>query len=127
AASSRALDASAAAERARELAASTAARADALTAQSTAAESALAAASARAGASASRLYRSTADGPLVAQLLTTADPDSLLDRLGILDRMTTLTARTVGEARSAADVATSLRTQAEDARTEAARLATEAD
>jgi len=125
AASRRALDASAEAERTRLLAASTAARAEALTAQSSAADAALASAHARAGASAARLYRTTGNGPLVAQLLTSADPDSLLERLGILDRVATLTTRDAGEARSAADVATSLRAQADAARTEAARLATE--
>ncbi len=125
-ASRRALDASAAAERARLLAESTAARAETLTTQSATADTTLTAASARAGASAARLYRSSTGGPLVAQLLTTADPDSLLDRLGILDRLTATTARTASEARSAADLATSLRTQAEAARAEAARLASEA-
>ncbi|WP_058628333.1 lytic transglycosylase domain-containing protein [Microbacterium testaceum] len=122
-ASRRALDASAEAERTRLLAQSTAERAAALAAQSSAADAAMASAHARAGASASRLYRTTGNGPLVAQLLTSADPDSLLDRLGILDRVTTLTTRDAGEARSAADVATSLRTQAEAAQAEAARLA----
>lgn len=125
AASRRALDASAEAERTRLLAESTAARAEALATQSSAADAALASAHARAGASAARLYRTTGNGPLVAQLLTSADPDSLLERLGLLDRVATLTTRDAGEARSAADVATSLRTQAEAARTEAARLATE--
>lgn len=127
AASRDALDASATAERTRLLAESTAERAEALTAQSIAADAAGAAASARAGASASRLYRTTAGGPLVAQLLTTADPESLLPRLGILDRVTTVTARTAGEARSAADVAASLRAQADAARVEAARLASAAE
>ncbi|MDF2044763.1 hypothetical protein [Microbacterium sp. Kw_RZR3] len=122
-ASRRALDASAEAERTRLLAQSTAERAAALAAQSSAADAAMATAHARAGASASRLYRTTGNGPLVAQLLTSADPDSLLDRLGILDRVTTLTTRDAGEARSAADVATSLRAQAEAAQAEAARLA----
>lgn len=125
AASRRALDASAEAERTRLLAASTAARAESLTAQSSAADAVLASAHARAGASAARLYRATGNGPLVAQLLTSADPDSLLQRLGILDRVATVTTRDAGEARSAADIATSLRTQADAARTEAARLATE--
>lgn len=126
-ASRRALDASAAAERARVQAEATAERAATLTAQSLTADAELAEASARAGASASRLYRTTVGGPLVAQLLTTADPDSLLQRLGILDRVTTVAARTAGRARSAADVAESLRSQADGARAEASRLADEAE
>ncbi|TLF28506.1 hypothetical protein FE256_14280, partial [Microbacterium sp. 5K110] len=127
AASRRALDASAAAERARQTAELTAARADALTAQSDAADAARTEAITRAGASVARLYRTTSGGPLVAQLLTAADPDSLLERLGILDRVTTVTVRTAGEARSTADVAESLRAQAERARAEAARRAAEAE
>nr|WP_295784307.1 lytic transglycosylase domain-containing protein [uncultured Microbacterium sp.] len=84
------------------------------------------AAGGRAGASAARLYRAAARGPLVAQLLADADPDSLLERLGILDRVAQLSAREAGAARSTADVATSLREQAAAANAEAARQADEA-
>ncbi|WP_295839551.1 hypothetical protein [uncultured Microbacterium sp.] len=125
-ASRRALDASAAAERTRLLAESTASRAADLTTRSDAADTAMESATAAAGLSAARLYRTVGGGPLVAQLLTDADPDSLLQRLGILDRVSAAAARTAGTARSAADVATSLRAQAEQARDEAARLAQEA-
>jgi len=124
AASRRALDASAEAERTRQQAEQTAARAATLAEQSSAADAAMAATQARAGASAARLYRTTGNGPLVTQLLTTADPDSLLQRLGILDRVTTMTTQAAGDARSAANVATSLRAQAEAAHAEATRLAT---
>ncbi|WP_285137826.1 hypothetical protein [Microbacterium sp. lyk4-40-TSB-66] len=125
-ASRRALDASTAAERTRALAEATAARADSLAARSTQAATDLSEKSERAGATAARLYRTVGGGPLVAQLLTDADPDSLLARLGILDRVATATARTAGQARSAADVASSLSDQADQARAEAARLADEA-
>lgn len=125
-ASSRAVDASAAAERLRLEAEATAARAAELTARSTSADATETASAAAAGASAARLYRTVGGGPLVAQLLTNADPDSLLERLGILDRVSVITARTAGRARSAADVATSLREQAEQARDEAARSAADA-
>ncbi len=126
AASHRALDASAVAEQTRLQAERTAARAAELTAQSASADAAETSSAAAAGASAARLYRTVGSGPLVAQLLTDADPDSLLERLGILDRVSEVTARTAGRARSAADVATSLREQAEQARDEAARLADDA-
>ncbi|GEB44650.1 hypothetical protein MTE01_05950 [Microbacterium testaceum] len=126
AASHRALDASAVAEQTRLQAERTAARAAELTVQSAAADAAETSSAAAAGASAARLYRTVGGGPLVAQLLTDADPDSLLERLGILDRVSEITARTAGRARSAADVATSLREQAEQARDEAARLADDA-
>ncbi len=125
-ASRRALDASAAAERTRDLAASTAERAEALAVRSAAAAADLSDKTERAGSSAARLYRTIGGGPLFARLLTDADPDSLLERLGILDRVTSATARTAGQARGAADVAAALSAQADQARTEAARLADEA-
>jgi len=125
-ASRRALDASAEAERTRLQAESVSARAAALAAESSAADATMALTQARAGASAARLYRTTTNGPLMAQLLASADPDSLLQRLGILDRVATTTTRAAGDARTAADIATSLRTQAEAARTEADRLSAEA-
>jgi len=125
-ASRRALDASATAEQTRLLAETTAARAAALSAESASADAAETSSATAAGASAARLYRTVGGGPLVAQLLTDADPDSLLERLGILDRVSEVAARTAGRARSAADVATSLREQAEQARDEAARLAADA-
>lgn len=126
AASRRALDASATAEQTRLLAETTAARASALSAESASADAAETSSATAAGASAARLYRTVGGGPLVAQLLTDADPDSLLERLGILDRVSEVAARTAGRARSAADVATSLREQAEQARDEAARVAADA-
>ncbi|WP_186316503.1 lytic transglycosylase domain-containing protein [Microbacterium sp. BH-3-3-3] len=126
AASRRALDASATAEQTRLLAETTAARAAALSAESASADAAETSSTTAAGASAARLYRTVGGGPLVAQLLTDADPDSLLERLGILDRVSEVAARTAGRARSAADVATSLREQAEQARDEAARVAADA-
>lgn len=125
-ASRRALDASASAERARVLSEQTRARAEALTAQSAAADAELVSTSARVGASAAVLYRSTTGGPLVARVLASADPDSLLLRLDLLERITEASAREAGEARSSADVAASLRTQAEQARVDADRQAAEA-
>ena len=86
-ASRRALEASAVAERTRLQAETTAQRAAELEAQSAAADAAETSTTAAAGLSAARLYRTVGEGPLVAQVLTDADPDSLLERLGILDRV----------------------------------------
>ncbi|MFD1491994.1 hypothetical protein, partial [Microbacterium wangchenii] len=101
----RALTAAEAAARARAEADAASARSAALAVQAAEAEEEAGVRRARLGAIASGLYRSAGDGPILAQLLTTADPDSLLGRLGVLERVGQASARSAHAARAAAGVA----------------------
>lgn len=110
--------------------AATAARAaaDAATARSAAlgdaladAEERLAVARGRVGAFASRLARAQTDGPLIAQLLTSADADGLLGRLALLDKLSGTWTGIAGDAQRDALATQSLQAQASDA--ESARVA----
>ncbi|MFT4212461.1 MAG: hypothetical protein QM626_11395, partial [Microbacterium sp.] len=92
-----------------------AARADDLTAQSEAADAALATVRAQLGTIASGLYRTQSDGALMARLLTSAEPETLLAQLGLLDRLTGTWAGLVASAQRDAGTAESLRAQAADA------------
>ncbi len=82
-----ALTAASAATAARADADAATARADEIEAASAAATQSLDAARGGLGGFASRLYRAQTDGPLVARLLTATDPDSLLERLGLLEKL----------------------------------------
>ncbi len=133
AASRSALEASAAATSARAAAEAAATRAAQLEAGATAAEERLDQARHELGGFASRLYRTQTDGPLAARLLTSAEPESLLARLGLLDKLTDTWARTAATAGQDALTARSLRDQArlasaarDDAASTAERTAVEA-
>ncbi|GAB3145577.1 hypothetical protein GCM10027058_02120 [Microbacterium neimengense] len=128
-----ALDAARVAEDARRRADEAAGRSAALDAQVVAAQAEAEAQRAHTGALASSMYRLQSDGPLVARLLTAADPDDLLDRLGLLDTVGTAWAGRAARAQGAANVlaalndqATLARTAREDAATEAERAAADA-
>ncbi|WP_191905640.1 coiled-coil domain-containing protein [Microbacterium caowuchunii] len=133
AASRSALEASANATSARAAAEAAATRAAELEAGATVAEERLDQARHELGGFASRLYRTHTDGPLVARLLTSAEPESLLARLGLLDKLTGTWARTAATAGQDALTARSLRDQArlasaarDDAASTAERTAAEA-
>ncbi|MEV7693920.1 hypothetical protein AB0N73_11390 [Microbacterium sp. NPDC089189] len=127
AASQAALTAAAAAQAAREAADAAQSRASTLDAQLSEAAGRAARTRDEMGRFAAALYRTQSDGPLAARLLTAADPDDLLDRLGLLDVLGTAWA---GRARAAqADVllARSLSDQAAAASEARDALADEAD
>ncbi|QEW02662.1 hypothetical protein [Microbacterium lushaniae] len=126
-ASVRALAAAEAAARARAEADAASARASALAEQSAAAELEATVRRARLGAVASGLYRSAGDGPILAQLLTMSDPEALLGRLAVLERVGEASARSAHAARSAAEMAASLHDQAGTAAEERERLAVAAE
>lgn len=128
-----ALDAARVAEDARRRADDAAQRSAALDAQVDAARAETEAQRARTGALASSMYRLQSDGPLVARLLTAADPDDLLDRLGLLETMGTAWAGRAAQVQGAAQVLAALDDQAtaahvarEDAAAAAERAATDA-
>lgn len=122
-----ALTASAAAAEARADAASAAATLAALELQSRAAEEAERAERRRFGMVAAEWYRTRSTAPLLAQLLTAAEPDDLLARLGVLEQVTGASARSAAAVREAADTLGALRAQAAAADAERRRLAAEAD
>jgi hypothetical protein len=127
--SATALEKAATAESARAEAAAAAARAAELADRSAEAEAELAERRGQLGALASGLYRTQSDGALVARLLTSAEPDSLLRRLGLLDRLSSTWAGLVSESQRSAGATESLRAQAETARVareDAARTASDA-
>lgn len=111
-----ALEKAAAAESARAEAEAAATRAAELADRSAEAEAELAERRGQLGALASGLYRTQSDGALVARLLTSAEPESLLRRLGLLDRLSSTWAGLVSESQRSAGAAESLRAQAETAR-----------
>jgi hypothetical protein len=128
-----ALDAARVAEDARRRADDAAQRSAALEVQVVAAQTEAEAQRARTGALASSMYRLQSDGPLVARLLTAADPDDLLERLGLLESMGTAWAGRAAQMQGAAQLLTALNDQAALARTaresaaaEAARAAADA-
>ncbi|MDQ1129111.1 hypothetical protein [Microbacterium sp. SORGH_AS_0888] len=124
--SATALQKAAVAEQARAAADDATARATALDTQSAAADAELARTHAQLGAIAAGLYRTRADSALIARLLTSAEPATLLTRLGLMDRLSTTWAAQVAEAQRTAATAASLREQAvvaETARRDAAQTA----
>lgn len=126
-ASTRALEAARVAEAARAEAGAAATRARDLRAAAEEDEQRVVERSERTAAVATRWWRLNADGSLAARLLTDTDPDALLTRLALLDRVGSSTARSLATARASADVAASLRDQADVAEAERERLANIAD
>lgn len=122
-----ALEAARTAEDARRRADDAAQRSAALDAQVVAAQAEAESQRARTGALASSMYRLQSDGPLVARLLTAADPDDLLERLGLLDTVGTAWAGRAARAQGAANVLATLNDQATLARTTREGAATEAE
>lgn len=122
-AGARALDAAVTADTARAAAEKSAAVADALDARRRAAEEVRSRSSALAGAVASAMARDRADGSPLMRLLADADPDSLLDRLALSDRIAAVAQRTGGAARVDAAVAAALAAQASVADAERERAA----
>lgn len=127
AASAEALAAETAARDARHAADTAAARASALGALVVTAESDSAVHSARFAATAARLSRTTSRGPLLAQVLTTADPATLLARLGTLDRARRLSSQLFQSASASANIAQAQRAHAALVQAERERLAAAAD
>lgn len=128
-----ALDAARVAEDARRRADDAAGRAAALDEQVAAAQADVDAQRTRTAALASSMYRLQSDGPLVARLLTSADPDDLLDRLGLLETLGTAWAGRAAQMQGTTRVLTALNDQAalartarEDAASQAARAAADA-
>ncbi len=107
-----ALTAATTAEQARTDADAAAVRADDLSAQSAAADATLADTRAQLGVLASGLYRTQSDGALLARLLTSAEPETLLSQLGLLDKLTGTWADLFASAQRDAGTAESLRAQA---------------
>ncbi|MDY0830563.1 hypothetical protein SK224_15620 [Microbacterium sp. BG28] len=112
-----ALDAARIAEDARRRADDAAQRSAALDEQVATAQAEAEAERARTGALASSMYRLQSDGPLAARLLSAADPDDLLDRLGLLDTVGAAWAGRAARAQGAANVLATLNDQATLART----------
>lgn len=126
--SAAALAQAAAAAEARSLADAATSRAAALTAQSEKAQAELATRRGQLAGIASGLYRTRSDSTLLARLLTSAEPESLLRRLGLLDRLSTTWAGLVAQTQRTAATTAALQAQAEEARVardEAARTAEE--
>lgn len=128
-----ALEAARVADDARRRADDAAGRSAALEEQVAAAQADADAQRARTGVLASSMYRLQSDGPLVARLLTAADPDDLLDRLGLLETLGAAWSGRAAQVQGAAQVLTTLsdqaalaRTAREDAAAEAARAAADA-
>lgn len=126
-ASDDALVAEAAAQTARAAAEAASARATALDDQVGAAEAAASAYDARLVAVAVSLSRASAGGPLLARVLTSADPESLLSGLSTAERTGRLSAQLARSARESANAASAQRAQADAVRAERDRLATEAE
>jgi hypothetical protein len=125
-ASTRALDAQRRAELARAEADEAATRAGILEEQRSTADAQSVASAERAATVAAALYRDSSDGPLLARLLTSAEPETLLARLELWDRLGAVAARANGSAREASAVAAALDDQAqvaEDARRRLAEIA----
>lgn len=101
-------------------------RADTLSAAATAAASAATTDTTTAGRLAAMLYRTQAGGMMAMQLLTSHDDNRLLERLSLLDDITTWWNTTTKDAMSAQAVATSLRDSARTAQSARNRLATQA-
>lgn len=127
AASTAALESAAEAALARGAADAAAERADALGAQARDARADLAQAQDELGLLAVGMYRTESAAPLTVRLLTTADPDDLLERLGALERVQGTWAAIARGSRTAAEVASSLTAQADEAEDARAALATEAE
>ncbi|MDR6868650.1 putative membrane protein YgcG [Microbacterium resistens] len=127
AASRLALDTAGAATTVRAQADAAAARASTLAAQADQAQTAFEDARKNTAEIVSGRLRLEAASPLAIRLLTTTDPDGLLARLGTLDRLDTTWATIARAAQSSAAVASSLRTQAQDAERARTALAAEAE
>lgn len=126
-ASTVALQAGRAADAARAEARSAAQRADQLTAQASTAEQAVQQTHAQVGTIIAGRARTETASPLAVRLFTSADPDGLLTRLGVMQKLDATWA-TIGERAIAEQgVATSLQDQAQSARAARDALATAAD
>ncbi len=126
-ASDDALVAEAAAQDARGAAETAAARVAALDTQVDAREAEATAHAARVVAAVVAISRATADSPLLARVLTSADPESLLSGLSTAERTGRLSAQLARSARESANAVTAQRSQADVVRAERDRLATEAE
>lgn len=127
AASTRALQAQATAELARAAADAARARSAGLSALGAEADVALAAHTTQLGAAAAGWYRATSEAPLLAQVLTSADPETLLSRLSTMERVASVSALLAGAAREMADTTAAQHDQAALAQVEYERLAAAAD
>lgn len=114
-----ALTAAATATKTRAEADAATARAEQLRAQSADADARLADARRVLGTLVSTLQRTESDGPLLARLLTSAEPETLLSKLALLDTLSSTRRDAIGDAQRVAGAAQSLHAQAEEA--EAAR------
>ncbi|GAB6857261.1 hypothetical protein [Microbacterium xylanilyticum] len=115
------------AKAARTAADAAATRADELTTQATAAERTAQEAHEQVGALIADRARTETSSPLPARLFTTADPDELLTRLGVMQRLDATWATLSERAISEQAVADSLRDQAQAARAARDQLATSAE
>ena len=126
-ASTAALKAGQAADAARADAHAAAQRADELDAQASAAEQAVQETHEQLGAVVAGRARTETAAPLTVRLLTSADPDQLLTRLGMLQQLDSTWAKLGERALEAQSVATSLQDQAQTARTARDALAAAAE
>ncbi|RKT33794.1 hypothetical protein DEU34_2399 [Microbacterium sp. AG1240] len=126
-ASDNALVAEAAAQDARGAAETAAARVAALDAQVAATQVEATAHTARVVAAAVAISRATTDSPLLARVLTAADPETLLAGLSTAERTGRLSAQLARSARESANAAAAQRSQADVVRAERDRLATDAE
>ncbi|MBS1906001.1 MAG: hypothetical protein JST33_05410 [Actinobacteria bacterium] len=125
-ASTAAMKAAQAADAARTEARSAAQRAEQLTAQADAAEQAVQQTHEQVGTVVAQRARTETASPLAVRLFTSADPDELLTRLGVMQKLDATWA-TIGERAIAEQgVATSLQSQAQTARSARDALATAA-
>lgn len=126
-ASTAALKAGQAATAARADAAAAAARADQLTAQAEAAAQTAQQTHERVGTVVAGRARTETSSPLPVRLFTSAHPDQLLTRLGVMQRLDATWASLSSRALAEEGVAASLRDQAQTARAERDRLAAVAE
>ncbi|VXB04623.1 conserved exported hypothetical protein [Microbacterium sp. 8M] len=126
-ASTAAMKAAETAKAAREAADAAATRADELTAQATAAERTAQEAHEQVGTIIAGRARTEASSPLPARLFTAADPDQLLTRLGVMQRLDATWATLSERALAEQAVAGSLQDQAQAARVARDQLATSAE
>ncbi|WP_308288651.1 hypothetical protein [Microbacterium resistens] len=122
-----ALDAATAAKTARAEADAAAQRAELLAAQSEDAARALDETRSASGALAAGRYRAESAAPTAVRLFTAADPDELLTRLGVLDRLDETWATLARRSQADAALASTLRDQAAEAERARAALAADAE
>ena len=102
-------------------------RADTLASEAAVAEGRANAAKKAVGVMASTLYSSQGEGALLLQLVSSPDPDRLLERLSVLDGVTSAWEATAQDAVFALSAAASLRDQAAVAEAARSRLAAQAE